>query len=77
MGNSSGMGNADYDPEDARAGGDDDARTAVESGKTVAPPETMRAGGDDDARGAGGRGGVSPREGDDISRGAPEDSRSA
>lgn len=77
MGNSSGMGNADFKPADARAGGDDDARTASQSGETAAPPETTRAGGDDDARGTGAHGGASPEERDDISRGAPADSRSS
>jgi len=77
MGNSSGTGSADLKPEDARAGGDDDARTAGRPGETGAPPENMRAGGDDDARGRGGRGGASPDERDNVPRGAPADSRSA
>lgn len=77
MGHSSGTGNADLKPEDARAGGDDDARTAGRSKETGAPPENTRAGGDDDARGTGEPGGASPEERDNIPRGAPADSRSA
>lgn len=77
MGNSSGMDSADLKPEDARAGGEDDARTAGQSGGAEAPPENTRAGGEDDARGTGGRGGVSSEESDNIPRGAHADSRSA
>jgi hypothetical protein len=77
MGNSSGTGSADLKPEDARAGGEDDARIADRPGGAGASPENTRAGGEDDARGTGGIGGASSEERENIPRGAPDDSRSA
>ncbi len=77
MGNSSESGNADLKPDNPRAGGPDDARTAGERVDTNPVPDDARAGGPDDARGGDDLGGASREERDNVPRGGHADSRSA